>query len=144
MADVISLGVLTVLTPQKADDLTQKYDKPSRTGGLGCDGHGSGICACAGFSALLSRFSRLAFSPYPVFCAACFLAGRGGRAFAALVVCALATSVAIFFYTDLFLECWIDERVSISLGSSYQLPAAILLVIVISFCRLRERRLTDA
>ena len=92
--------------------------------GLGALATGAALVQAAGFSALLSGFGLLALSPYAVFCGACFLAGSSrGRAIATLVVCALATACAIFFYGDLiFLQSWLDERVGLSLGAL--LPAS--------------------
>src|SRR5436190_20009725 len=92
--------------------------------GLGALVTGVALVQAAGFSALLSRFSLLALSPYAVFGGACFLAGSSrGRAIATLVVCALATAFAIFFYGDLiFLDRGSMSGLVFLFVPFYQLP----------------------
>ena len=109
--------------------------------GLGAVATGAALVQAAGFSALLGRFSLLALSPYAVFCGACFLADSSrGRAIATLVVCALATACAIFFYGDLiFLHPGSMSGLVFLLVPFYQLPAAILLLVVVFFARPRSR-----
>jgi hypothetical protein len=110
--------------------------------GLGALATGAALIQAAGFSALLSGFSLLALSPYAVFCGACFLAdGSRGRAIATLVVCVLATAFAIFFYGDLiFLNPGSMSGLAFLFVPLYQLPAAILLLVVVFFTRPRSRR----
>jgi len=112
------------------------------TVGLGALVTGAALVQAAGFSGLLSEFSLLALSPYAVFCGACFLAGSSrGRAIATLVVCALATACAIFYYGDLiFLNPGSMSGLVFFLVPFYQLPAAILLLVVLFFIRLCSRR----
>jgi hypothetical protein len=114
--------------------------------GLGALATAAALVRAAGFSALLSGFSLLALSPYAVFCGACFLAGSSrGRALATLVVCALATAGAIFFYGDLiFLHPGSMSGLVFLLVPFYQLPAAILLLVVVFFTRPRSRGSTNA
>ena len=109
--------------------------------GLGALATGSALVQTAGFSVLLSGFSLLALSPYAVFCGACFLADRSrGRAIATVVVCALATACAIFFYGELiFLHPGSMSGLVFLLVPFYQLPAAILLLVVVFFTRPRNR-----
>src|SRR5262245_46852909 len=100
----------------------------------------------AGFSALLSRFSVFALSPYAVLCGACFLARSSrGRTIATLVVCALATAFSIFFSGALI---FLDPGSMIGLVflfvPFYQLPAAILLLAVVFFTRPRSRSSASA
>ena len=111
------------------------------TVGLGTLVTGAALVQAAGISALLSGFSLLALSPYALFCGACFLAGSSrGRAIATLVVCALATACAIFFYGDLiFLNPGSMSGLVFFLVPFYQLPAAILLLVVVFFTRPRRR-----
>jgi len=69
---------------------------------LGALGTVAALVQAGGFSALLNGFALLALIPYAVFCGACFLSGNSrGRAIATLVVCALATVFALFFYGNL-------------------------------------------
>jgi len=114
--------------------------------GLATLATGAALVQAAGCSALLSRFSLLALSPYAVFCGACFLANSSrGRAIATLVVCALATACAIFFYGDLiFLNPGSMSGLVFLLVPFYQLPAAILLLVVVFFSRPRNRRNANA
>jgi hypothetical protein len=109
--------------------------------GLGALATGAALVQAAGFSALLSGFSLLALSPYAIFCGASFLAGSSrGRAIATLVVCALATAGAIFFYFDLiFLNPGSMSGLVFLLVPFYQLPAAILLLVVVFFTSPRSR-----
>jgi hypothetical protein len=110
--------------------------------GVGALGTGAALVHAAGFSALVSGFSLLALSPYAVFCAACFLAdnSRGGR-IATLVVCALATACAIFLYGDLiFFNPGSMSGLVFLLVPFYQLPVAIVLLLVMFLTRLRSRR----
>jgi hypothetical protein len=108
--------------------------------GLGALATGGALVHAAGFSALLSGFSLLALSPYVVFCGACLLAGSSrGRAIATLVVCALATACAIFFYGELiFLNPGSMSGLVFLLVPFYQLPAAVVLLVVVFFTRRRS------
>jgi hypothetical protein len=114
--------------------------------GLGALATGASLVQAAGFSALLSGFSLLALSPYAVFCGACFLARCSrGRAIVTLVVCALATAFAIFFYGDLiFLNPGSMSGLVFLLVPFYQLPVAILLLVVMFFTRPRSRSKANA
>lgn len=98
---------------------------------------GAALAHAAGFSALLSGFGALALCPYAVLCGSCFLADSSrGRAIAALVVCAVAAACAIFFYGDLiFLNPGSMSGLVFLLVPFYQLPAAILLLVVVFFTR---------
>ena len=109
--------------------------------GLGALTTGTALVKAAGFSALVSGFSLSALSPYAVFCGACFLADSSrGRAIATLVVCALATAFAIFFYGDfIFLNPGSMSGLVFLLVPFYQIPAAILLLVVVFFTRPRNR-----
>jgi hypothetical protein len=109
--------------------------------GLGALATGAALVQAAGFSALLSGFSLLALSPYAVFCGACFLARTSrGRAITTLVVCALATACAVYFYGDLiFLNPGSMSGLVFLFVPFYQLPVAILLLIVVFFTRPRGR-----
>ena len=109
--------------------------------GLGALATGAALVHAAGFSALLSGFSLLALSPYALFGGACFLAGSSrGRAIATLVICALATACAIFFYGKLiFLHRASMSGLVFLLVPFYQLPAAILLLVVVFITRPRSR-----
>ncbi|HKP03851.1 MAG TPA: hypothetical protein VJU77_10900 [Chthoniobacterales bacterium] len=111
--------------------------------GLGVFVSGSALVQTAGFVALVGEFGLLALSPYVVFGGACLLANSSrGRAIATLVVCALATACAIFLYGDLiFLNPGSMSGLVFLLVPSYQLPAAILLLIVMFFTRPRRRSL---
>jgi hypothetical protein len=108
--------------------------------GLAAFATGTALVHAAGFSTLLSGFSLLALSPYLVFCGACFLAGSSrGRAIATLVVCALATACAMFFYGDLiFVNPGSMSGLVFLLVPCYQLPVAILLLVVMFFTRPRR------
>ena len=110
--------------------------------GLGALATSAAFAQAAGFSALLSEFSLLALSPYAVFCGACFLADSSrGRAIATLAVCALATAFAIFFYGDfIFFNPGSMSGLVFLLVPFYQLPVAILLLVVLFFTRLRGWR----
>ena len=78
-------------------------------------------------------FSLVVLSPYAVLCGACFLADSSrGRAIATLVVCILATAWAIFCYGD------VKHGLVFLLVPGLQLPAAILLLIVVFFTRPRS------
>ena len=113
---------------------------------LGAFATGAALVQAAGISALFSGFSLLALSPYAVFGGACFLADSSrGRAVAALVGCALATACAIFFYGNLiFLNPGSMSGLVFLLVPFYQLPAAILLLVVVFFTRPRIRGSTNA
>jgi hypothetical protein len=108
--------------------------------GLGALATGAALMQAGGLAALLSGFSLLALSPYAVFCGACFLADSSrGRAIATLIVCALATAGAIYFYSRLiFLEPGSMSGLVFLLVPFYQLPAAILLLAVVFFTRPRS------
>lgn len=109
--------------------------------GLGAVVTGTALVKAAGFSALFSEFSLLAFSPYAVFFGVCFFAGSSrARAIATLVVCTLATGCAIFLYADLiFLNPGSMSGLVFFLVPLYQLPAAILLLVVVFFACFRSR-----
>ena len=108
--------------------------------GLGALVTGRALVHAAGFSVLLSGFSLLALSPYVIFCTACLLADDSrGRAIATLVVCALATACAVFFYGDLiFLNPGSMSGLVFLLVPFYQLPVAIVLLVVVFFTRRRN------
>jgi len=112
--------------------------------GVGAVFTGAALAHAAGFPELLGGFSALAISPYAIFCGACFLANTSrGRAIVALVVCALGTAGAIYFYGRLiFLEPGSMSGLVFLLVPCYQLPAAILLLVVVFFSRPRSRRRT--
>ena len=109
--------------------------------GLGALATVAALVQAGGFSTLLSGFGLLALIPYAVFCGACFLADSNrGRAIATLVVCALATAFALFFYGDLiFLNPGSMSGLVFLFVPFYQLPAAILLLVVVFFTRRRSR-----
>ena len=106
--------------------------------GVGVLVTGSALVETAGPAALLSGFSLLALSPYAVLAGACLLAASSrGRAIATLVVCVLATACAIYLYGDLiFLHPGSMNGLVFFLVPFYQLPVAILLLIVMFFTRL--------
>jgi hypothetical protein len=112
--------------------------------GLGALATGAALAQAAGLVALLSGFGLFALSPYVVFGGACFLANSSrGRAMATLVVCALATAGAIYFYGRLiFLEPSSMSGLVFLLVPFYQLPVAILLLVVVFFSRPRRRSST--
>ncbi len=114
--------------------------------GLGALFTGAAFVQAAGFSALLSGFSLLALSPYAVFGCACFLADSSrGRAIATFVVCALATAFAIVSYGNLiFLHPGSMSGLVFLFVPFYQLPAAILLLVVVFFTRPRSRSSPNA
>src|SRR5262249_20628352 len=86
-----------------------------------------------GSSGLLSKIGLFVFSPYAVLCGAIFLADSSrGRAIATLVVCILATAWAIYCYGD------IKHGLVFLLVPGFQLPAAILLLLVVFFTRPRS------
>ena len=101
---------------------------------------GAALVQAAGFGALFSKFSLLALSPYLILSGACYLAASSrGRAIAALVVCAIATAGAIYFYGRLiFLEPGSMSGLVFLLVPFYQLPVAILLLGVIFLTRPRS------
>jgi hypothetical protein len=109
--------------------------------GLGALVTGAALVQAAGFNSLLGEFSLLALSPYAVLCGACYLAGSSpGRAVATLVVCAVATAGAIYFYGRLiFLDPGSMSGLVFLLVPFYQLPVAILLLAVVFFTRPRSR-----
>jgi hypothetical protein len=109
--------------------------------GLGALATGAGLVHAAGLTALLSGFSLLALSPYTIFCAACLLTDSSrGRAMATLVVSALATAGAIYFYGRLiFLEPGSMSGLVFLFVPFYQLPIAILVLVVVFFSRPRRR-----
>jgi hypothetical protein len=108
--------------------------------GLGALATGAALVQAAGFSALLSGICLWALSPYAVFCCACFLARNSrGEAIATFVVCALATAYAIFWYGDLIFFHPDSSGLVFVLVPIYQLPAAIVLLVVLFFTRPRSR-----
>ncbi|HEX4631847.1 MAG TPA: hypothetical protein VH188_12880 [Chthoniobacterales bacterium] len=109
--------------------------------GLGVLVTGAALVQAAGLGSLLSGFSLLALSPYVILCGTCYLVGSSpGRAIATLVVCAIATAGAIYFYGRLiFLEPGSMSGLVFLLVPFYQLPGAILLSLVMFFIRLRSR-----
>ena len=108
--------------------------------GLGALATGIALVHAAGLAALLGGFSLLALIPYVVFWAACFLANSShGRAIATLVVCGLATIGAVYFYARLiFLDPGSMSGLVFLLVPAYQLPAAILLLVVLFLSRPRR------
>ena len=113
--------------------------------GLGALGTVGALVQAGGSSALLSTLALLALIPYAVFCGACFLSGNsGGRAIATLVICALATAFALVFYGNLiFLNPGSMSGLVFFLVPFFQLPVAILLLIVMFFTRLRKPQQPD-
>lgn len=84
-------------------------------------------------SAVPFGFSLFVLSPYAVLGGAIFLADSSrGRAIATLVVCVLATAWAIFCYGD------VKHGLVFLLVPGVQLPAALLLLIVVFFTRPRS------
>jgi hypothetical protein len=116
------------------------------TVGLGALTTGAALVKAAGLAALLGQFGLLALSPYAIFGGTAFLADSSrGRAIATLVVCVLATAGAIFFYGDLiFLHPGSMSGLVFLLVPFYQLPSAILLLVVVFFTRPRKRARTGA
>jgi hypothetical protein len=108
--------------------------------GLGALATGVALVHAAGLATLLGGFSLLALSPYAVFGGACLLANSTrGRSIATLVVCALATAGAIYYYYRLiFLDPGSMSGLVFLLVPFYQLPAAILLLVVMFFGRPRR------
>lgn len=113
---------------------------------LGALTTGVALVQAAGFAALLSGFSVLALSPYAFFGVASFLANSSrGSAIAALVVCALGSGCAIYFYGDLILlHPGSMSGLAFFLVPFYQLPVAIVLMVVMFFSRLRSCKLARA
>jgi hypothetical protein len=109
--------------------------------GLGALLTGAALVHAGGFSALISEYTLLPLSPYAIFCGACFLARTSlGRAMATLVVCVLATALAIYYYVDfIYLNSGSMNGLVFFLVPFFQLPAAILLFIVVFFTRPRRR-----
>ncbi len=114
--------------------------------GLGALATGAALVQAGGLSTLFSGFGALALSPYLVLGGACFLADSSrGRAIATLVVSALATAFALFFYGKLiFLDPGSMSGLVFLFVPFYQLPAAILLLVVVFFTRPRRRRSANA
>lgn len=114
--------------------------------GLGALATGAALVQAGGLSTLLSGFGALALSPYAIFGGTCFLAGSSrGRAIGTLVVCALATAFALFFYGKLiFLDPGSMSGLVFLFVPFYQLPAAILLLVVVFFTRPRQRSSVNA
>src|SRR5438046_2525481 len=109
--------------------------------GLGAFATGAALAHAGGFPALISQYTLLPLSPYAIFGGACFLARTSlGRAMATLVVCVLATALAIYYYVDLiYLRSGSMNGLVFFLVPFFQLPAAILLLIVVFFTRPRGR-----
>ena len=107
---------------------------------LGASTTGATLVHAGGFSVLVTGFSVLALSPYAFLAGAPFLANSSrGAAIATLVVCALATACAIFFYGDLiFLHPGSMSGLVFFLVPFYQLPVAVLLLVVMFLSRLRS------
>ena len=107
---------------------------------LGALGTVAALWQGVGSSVLLSRFALLALSPYAVFCGVCFLADSSrGRAIATFVVCALATAFALYLFGKLiFLDPGSMSGLVFVVAPIFQLPAAILLLIVVFFTRPRS------
>lgn len=109
--------------------------------GLGALATGTALVHAGGFPALRSEFTLLPLSPYAIFCGACFLARTSlGRAIATFVVCVLATVLAIYYYVDfIYINTGSMNGLIFFLVPCFQLPAAILLLIVVFFTRPRRR-----
>ena len=94
-----------------------------------------------GWPALLDRYAVVPFCPYAPLCVACLLARSRGRAIANLVVVALATLFALCVYGDLiFLHPGSMNGLAFVLVPLCQLPAAILLLLVLLFTLRHNRR----
>ena|SRR5438067_2211511 len=109
--------------------------------GLGALATGAALVHAGGLPALISEYTLLPLSPYAIFCGACFLARTSlGRAIATLAVCVLATALAIYYYVDLiYLSSGSMNGLVFFLVPFFQLPVAILLLIVVFFTRPRRR-----
>ena len=109
--------------------------------GLGALATGAALVQAAGFSALLSGFSLVALVPYVLFCGACFLAGSSrGRAIATLLVSAAATVFALLVYGDLiFIHPGSMSGLAFLFVPFYQVPAAIILLVLLFLTRPRNR-----
>src|SRR5262245_8685110 len=110
--------------------------------GFGALATGAALVHAGGSSALISEYTLLPLSPYLIFGGACFFARTSlGRAIATLVVCVLATALAIYYYVDfIYLNSGSMNGLIFFLVPFFQLPAAILLLIVVFFTRPRRRR----
>lgn len=111
------------------------------TVGLGALATGVALVEAAGFPVLISGFGLLALSPYAVLCGASFLANSSrGRAVATLFVSAAATVFALLVYGDLiFVHPGSMSGLAFLFVPLYQLPAAMLLLVVVFFTRPRNR-----
>ena len=112
--------------------------------GLGVLATGAALMEGPGFSRLFHEFQAiylLPLSPYVVFGGACFLADSSfERAITTLVVCALATAFAIYYYGDLlFVHPGSMSGLVFFFVPSFQLPVAFLLLIVMFILRLCRR-----
>lgn len=114
--------------------------------GLGTLATVAALVHAGGFSALLNRFALLALIPYAVFGGACFLSTSNRvRAITTLGVCALATAFALFYYGDLiFLRPGSMSGLVFLLVPFFQLPAAIILLVVVFFNRVRGHSSSNA
>ena len=95
-----------------------------------------------GSSGPLNGFMLFALLPYALFSGACFLAGScRGRAIATLLVSAAATIFALFVYGDLiFLHPGSMSGLAFLFVPIYQVPASIILLVVLLLTRPRNRR----
>ena len=109
--------------------------------GLGALTTVAAFIRAAGFSGLLSGFTLFALLPYVLFCGACFLAGSGrGRAITTLLVSAAATVFALLVYGDLiFIHPGSMSGLAFLFVPFYQVPAAIILLVLLFLTRPRNR-----
>ena len=95
----------------------------------------------AGWPMLFDRLALLPFCPYALLCVACLLARSRGRAIANFIVAALAALFALYWYINLiFLHPASMNGLVFFLVPMFQLPAAIILLLVLLFTRHRNRR----
>lgn len=109
--------------------------------GLGALTTVAALVRAGGFSGLLSGFTLFALLPYVLFCGACFLAGSSrGRAIAILLVSAAATVFALLVYGDLiFIHPGSMSGLAFLFVPFYQVPAAIILLVLLFLTRPRNR-----
>jgi hypothetical protein len=109
--------------------------------GLGALTTVAALVRAAGFSGLFNGFTLGALLPYVLFCGACFLAGSSrGRAIATLLVSAAATVFTLFVYGDLiFIHPGSMSGLAFLFVPFYQVPAAIILLVLLLLIRPRKR-----
>lgn len=99
------------------------------------------LVRAAGFSKLLSGFTLFALLPYVLFGSASFLARTSrGRAIAILLVSTAATIFALLVYGDLiFIHPSSMSGLVFLFVPFYQIPAAIILLVLLVLIRPRNR-----